>query len=262
MSKTLEQPFSPEAGGEPPTNRVLVFKKKERHELTPFERSVQDARILAEEELSKAETLEDFLLLTDAIRNLTPKRLKWADSKESVSTAEEWLGYLKRLELRKQFEKEAKILEKLLRQLPTDRPKDKIQIVIAKVADLKDDWNTHRLLGVLPQTSSDVGEVDRSIVYFKPTSACCLQAAAEVLGDETVKVVEADLTNLAQLAMELDFAPGEAKQNFRYRDEKGNTVGHRSECDYLLFGLMGGFSNEEQLYQLEKFLETRSDGKT
>ncbi len=246
-------------GGEVPNEApALVFRKPERRPPTPFEQAVHDARGMAEDALVHAKDMKEFLMFTDAVRNLTPESVRWAEEDGEVIPATEWFKYFTRPELVQGFELEAATAEQLLQKLPPSDGESIVSMAATQISESSRMGGDYRVVARMPQelvgmNADASSETTYDTVYMMFGTACCGQAVYEVLDGESIKAVQFEPKDIFRLAVDLGFASEGGQQNFRQRDAEGATIGHKDPRDYLQFALKQGFSNERRIFKLSEF---------
>lgn len=259
----MEGEVPPEIAQENASSNIVI-ETSDLAEHSEFERTIDLAKEMALAKLPQAQTLPEFMMLTNAARGLNAHELaSWVEEEFRHRSAEEWLQDNLEERDRQKFRQEAERVA-ALRALATSTPiTDSVRVALMKVEEAGPFENriAYRALAVFPQgrqvESYDVSRVSQSAqdeVYIDFSAPCNEQAASTVLGENQTGVFEVEDATLADLSKKLgfDISLG-TKQNFKYRDAEGKTIGTRDPKLYVLFALKGGYSNEKDRYLVSDF---------
>jgi hypothetical protein len=241
-------------------------------EPTEFEKNIREARIQALEGLPQSQNLPEFMALTNAVRNLTPGHLSWAATEYGNRRPEEWIeDFTEDRDLERWTDETKKAADMLKSALTLSEQEGQIRVVITKFGEIFKDY---RILAIYPRGEKayyDIARVGVSetteVVYSILTTGCTQQAIAQLLPkNESVFAFAMPNKALPELMSELEFDISQgSQQNFRHRDERGETIGTRDPKAYLQFAIKGGFSNETDRFLISDYyslVKTSKDNHT
>lgn len=245
-----------------------VNENSDQQNRAEFEGTIYHAREAVIAELPKATSLAEFMMLTDTLRDLDPEVLgSWVDRESWSNGPEEWIKEFSKENDRLQYEKEVEYATALRWQIGVGKSSSSVQVAVMKVEEEQGSFRpkfTFRGVAVFPngQRIADYGMPrvmpivsPQDEVYIKFSAVCNEQAAEMIIGGESSATFEIENLQLPDIydRLGLDISEG-IKQNFKYRDAAGNTVGTRDPKLYILFAVKGGFSNEDNRYLISDFI--------
>lgn len=231
-----------------------------------FDETTGHAREMVVAELPKATNLTEFMMLTDTLRELDPKVLgSWVDKEFWNIGPGQLIEEVSKENIRPQYEKEVEYARVLQQQIGVRQSSSSVQVAVMKVEEESPlgPVVTYRGFAVLPsgQRIADYGMPrvmpvvsSQDEVYIRFSAVCNEQAAQTILGELPITTFDVDNLPLSDAFDMLGFdISSTVQQNFKYRDEAGNTVGTRDPKLYILFAVKGGFNNENKRYLISDF---------
>jgi hypothetical protein len=237
------------------------FSNHTEHSRLAFEDSVNAARAIAVEMLPQAKSVADFMLLSNAVRYLTPESLEWAKEYSPDASPEVWLSEFNDERNKQLFAQEAQYLHQL-QALLASSDSDSVQIAILRIHS--DDSHLYRVFARFPGNVDSydldrVSDSQRDTVYMSIESACSRHEADVLLGESDQVIFETENLDRATLYRELRFGlVADNVMHVHERDLEGNITFTRDPRLYILNALQGGFNNENFRFLVSDFVPDHS----
>lgn len=232
----------------------------EEQKLLNFSIEVED---LATSRLKQAASLSEFMLWHFVDTFTRPEDLGWILTDTPQATPEYTLLDNENKTRRREFGKEAIIAKELVtRANSLDHSDQKVRVSLKRVKE--HGFTTYRVVAIFPRGTTVTDEVlDRhndlfprnksgDIIYFTPSAACVLHACNDLYKAHRETNGVFYLPNLSQPEVQSKLGSNGTVYTYQKRTAEG--VEKQNSENYILFGLLGGYSNERNRVRISDFL--------